>query len=407
MFIFTLLFGVFGLHHLLLRSPQTMVLFLLGNFFTFGYWWFYDLIQLSPYGGNDQETLNKYGLDHPWGPLGLGQGMWKEDPGLLGLLGGLLPGTNSNSAAAANSATTNSGGIQAPPARHPSNTNTNSKPDSNTDSPLLAPPARRSQAGGGNSEEEDQGPPSPWWFFAYAILLFISPLAAYIAGDTWLSIDKFTYLITPLLGGWIFYLASLVYDYWMLFVQSGDLFVLGAKRFFPFPYLSQDPDGHSAKLTGKKEFKGCPPDNILQTSLKFTKATALPLLTYAAPGVGTIIEKGIDVATTAAQVATTTATTTMEVGGKVAHLASRVPVAAAKGVASAGPKALAAAKDAAAAKVSGAMPQMGGGKDSSYTGIDYITLGALGALIGGGMLLSIGRTLRSHYVGPTDAPPLA
>jgi hypothetical protein len=407
MFIFTILFGIFGLHHLLLRSPQTMLLFLIGNFFTLGYWWFYDIIQLSPYGGNTTETLNTYGLDHPWGPLGLAQGMWKEDPGLLGLLGGLLPGGENAKAGVNKGAATDAEGSNAaekplpPPAR-----SSNSPAPS---APPAPPPERTTQKGGGG--KEDDGPPSPWWFFFYSIFLFLSPVAALIAGDRWLAFDKFVYLGTPLLGGWILYILSLVYDYWMLFVQTGDLLVFGAKRFFPFANILQPPDGYSKNLTVKKPMKECPPDNILQTGLKVVGATALPVLNYVAPGAGTILQTGITAATTAAEVAKDTAVTSVEVGGKVAHLAAKVPVATVKGVASAAPKAIEAAKEAVTEKAKASLPQppqLGGGRSSdSFTAVDWAALGSIGALIGGGILLSMGRTLRSHYVGPTDAPPFA
>lgn len=79
MFWFTLAFGWFGLHHLLLRSPQTWILFLILNTFTFGYLYFYDLIQLSSFGDfPTTESLNQVGLQSPYWPLGLAQGMWKE-----------------------------------------------------------------------------------------------------------------------------------------------------------------------------------------------------------------------------------------------------------------------------------------------------------------------------------------
>ena len=72
---FTLVFGFLGLHHLLFRSPHTWILFLIFNTLTFGYWWLFDLIQLSSEGGID---LNKYGLETPWGPAGIAQGMFKD-----------------------------------------------------------------------------------------------------------------------------------------------------------------------------------------------------------------------------------------------------------------------------------------------------------------------------------------
>ena len=78
---FTLVFGFLGLHHVMLRSPQTALIFVIVNLLTLGYPWFYDLIQLSSkdLGGMGTEDLNKFGMSHPWGPLGLAQGMWLPD----------------------------------------------------------------------------------------------------------------------------------------------------------------------------------------------------------------------------------------------------------------------------------------------------------------------------------------
>jgi TM2 domain-containing membrane protein YozV len=75
---FTLFFGFFGLHHLLLKSPQTAVMVFLGNMMFIGYPWLYDLIQLSSYGVDDEE-LNVFGLSHPFGSLGLAKGMWATE----------------------------------------------------------------------------------------------------------------------------------------------------------------------------------------------------------------------------------------------------------------------------------------------------------------------------------------
>lgn len=72
---FTLAFGFLGLHHLFFRSPHTWLLFLIVNTLTLGYWWIFDLIQLSNAGGVD---LDLYGLESPWGPLGIAQGMFTE-----------------------------------------------------------------------------------------------------------------------------------------------------------------------------------------------------------------------------------------------------------------------------------------------------------------------------------------
>jgi hypothetical protein len=75
---FTLVFGIFGLHHFLLRSPQTGLIFLIANIISLGYLWFYDLIQLSgeERGGVSEESLDKHGLSWGFGALGLAKGMW-------------------------------------------------------------------------------------------------------------------------------------------------------------------------------------------------------------------------------------------------------------------------------------------------------------------------------------------
>ena len=77
---FTLFFGWFGLHHLLLKSPQTAVMVYFGNKLLLGYPWLYDLIQLSSWGLTDEE-LYLFGMDSPFGALGLAKGMWvASDP---------------------------------------------------------------------------------------------------------------------------------------------------------------------------------------------------------------------------------------------------------------------------------------------------------------------------------------
>lgn len=77
---FTLFFGWFGLHHLLLKSPQTALMVYFGNKLLLGYPWLYDLIQLSSWGLTDEE-LNLFGMDSPFGALGLAKGMWVPSDG--------------------------------------------------------------------------------------------------------------------------------------------------------------------------------------------------------------------------------------------------------------------------------------------------------------------------------------
>lgn len=61
--------GFFGLDHLLLHSPQTAIQKAVVNFFTLGFWYFYDVVQVF----SDRSYVDKYGLSRPViGPTGLG-----------------------------------------------------------------------------------------------------------------------------------------------------------------------------------------------------------------------------------------------------------------------------------------------------------------------------------------------
>jgi hypothetical protein len=202
---FTLFFGLFGLHHLLLRSSQTFVLFLVVNVLTLGYWWMYDLLQLSNY---TTDKLNEEGLHAPWGPLGIAQGMWVDE----------------------------------------------------------SAPAR---------PVTEDSPPNPWWFLAYALLIPAAPLSLLIAGDSKNALSRFLDLtVVPL--GWIFYAFSVLVDYWSILGNPADFFLFGAKRTFPFPQAGMDPDQHSPRITGVKEFIGCPPEGFLMSTARFLSKGVLP-----------------------------------------------------------------------------------------------------------------------------------
>lgn len=71
--LFTLFFGAFGLHHLYLRSPQTFLIFLIGNTLSLGYWYWFDLAQIYT---NCPDNLNKYGLTTPIKDLAIARGMF-------------------------------------------------------------------------------------------------------------------------------------------------------------------------------------------------------------------------------------------------------------------------------------------------------------------------------------------
>lgn len=70
----TVLFGFFGGDHLWLRSPLSGMFKLIVNLFTFGIWYFYDIIQVL----TEADAVQKYGLSAPLlGPVGIGAGMFR------------------------------------------------------------------------------------------------------------------------------------------------------------------------------------------------------------------------------------------------------------------------------------------------------------------------------------------
>jgi hypothetical protein len=380
---FTLVFGMFGLHHLYLRSPQTALIFLIGNFFSLGYLWAYDMVQLSSSGGYTTETLNKHGLAHPWGAMGLAQGMW-ADPEAL-------------------------------------------------------------------DDKDKNEAPNPLWFVLYALLIPCAPLAQMIAGDTNNAVSRFADLtIIPL--GFLFYLCAMFYDYWILFSNPADLLVAGSKRFFPFTYLGMDADGHSPRLTGQSEIKPCPPDTIFKTIIRMI----IPILSYFFPGIGKSISAALDTKDAIVTSVTTAKEVVVDKGlakvaqvtdaaAKVGALSSGLASSVGSSVASATAKlsnpgfastigtlaptpvvtvptlpTLPTAALPTAALPTTALPaaptvptlptvptaqrpvMVGGArKENTFNTLDYTALGALGAVIGGGLLLSASRNVGSK----NDTPP--
>ncbi len=70
--IITVVFGFFGLDHLLLRSPITAILKFLVNLVSLGFWYWYDILQVF----TDFDNFKKYGYSLPiFGPAGLGAGL--------------------------------------------------------------------------------------------------------------------------------------------------------------------------------------------------------------------------------------------------------------------------------------------------------------------------------------------
>lgn len=69
--------GLFGIDHLLLRSPMTAMLKTLSIIPLFGFWYFYDMAQLG-----EKELIMKHGIGVPfYGPVGIGAGMFTGEKG--------------------------------------------------------------------------------------------------------------------------------------------------------------------------------------------------------------------------------------------------------------------------------------------------------------------------------------
>ncbi len=69
----TIFFGLFGLDHLLLRSPLTAILKFLSIVPLLGFWYFYDIAQAL----GEREYVEKFGIGVPfYGPTGIGAGMF-------------------------------------------------------------------------------------------------------------------------------------------------------------------------------------------------------------------------------------------------------------------------------------------------------------------------------------------
>ena len=67
--------GLFGVDHLLLRSPLTAILKFISIIPLFGFWYFYDIAQAF----GEKESVKKYGIGVPYyGPVGIGAGIFVD-----------------------------------------------------------------------------------------------------------------------------------------------------------------------------------------------------------------------------------------------------------------------------------------------------------------------------------------
>jgi hypothetical protein len=254
MWLFTLFFGFFGLHHLMLRSPQTALMCCLVNIFTFGYWYFYDLIQLSSkeYGGLGDDGLNAYGLGSPWGPLGIAQGMWIQPPSLPKPPPG-QPQQPQQQQPHQQPQQPQQGGSKEP-----------AKPKDATAKPKGA----MAEASGNFAlhffgllfdwmsstrpvipKVMDSNTKDPWLFLLYGLTIWTGIFPALFAGDTMNAFFRLTLiLLFPIL------ICIIIYDVFMLLVFPASTIFHGMDRPFPYSIFNYiDLNGHSGRVTCTRE----------------------------------------------------------------------------------------------------------------------------------------------------------
>lgn len=367
MLLFTVIFGFFGLHHLLLRSPQTGLLMLLANTALMGYPWLYDVIQLLPesWGGHGTENLNKYGMGHAFGALGLGQGMWLPDD------------------------------YKAP------------------------------------DKEPPDAPPSPWWFFFFVLALPFTFMAPLLGGDHWGAIAKlgYNFIFFGWIMGMCAFVYDLFYVLlkpadlfafglkrffpWTIFMDKDghSPSITGVRPPVPDPCPPQD-----GFFIGLLKFLSIDLFKfVISISLPVLKIVNPPLamslepVLQSASGAGAIGNAALAVAGAAKNIGTATiqvadtatdvAVETIEDTGKViksvGKLAGNIDAATHKGL------------NATPTLPAAALKQLGGGQSSSFSALDYAAAGTIAAVIGGAFLLSAGRSYGGLSQDKGDSPPNA
>lgn len=383
MLIFTAIFGFFGLHHVLLRSPLTGLLCMIVNFMTLGYWYFFDLAQLWETSADD---LNKYGLGSPflW-QFGVAVGMWKggelkvrENGTLISTLNQAGGGSNVPVPAPVAAA------VAAPvaaPAAAPSAVGPNSihPPDEKEKEKEKVPvTGELATTAGGLMEltlkiiigwllsrrpdqapkeyEDRKDPPSPWITLMFILAMPFGPVASIIAGDYWNAL----FHCNPL-----FYIYAIIETVYILLFPM-EVFINGLSRPFPYTQIfsSIDIDGQSPNIQRSKQIPQKPEDaqKAVQPFIDFAKylmALVEGILPYIPFSLGRGANK------------------------------------AAEGVADIGKAAILSAK---------ARPvQKGGGAGSDAP--DTIAIGIVGAVLLGGLFLGLGRS--NVFQGNDDSPPNA
>jgi hypothetical protein len=411
MFLFTLIFGSFGLHYVMLRTPILAVLFIIVNSLTMGYWWYYDLLQLA---FTSVDDLNAHGLGSPFlFQYAVAVGMWtggsaKVAPVATAALKVQRGGDGSSPSAV---------GGSSPSKEKETSDIPLADRVSNLVEKLLSmilgifskPPEREPLTL--NENKVIQNPfTHSLWVFLFLLFAPIGPVSSAIAGDMW---SAFLHCIDPLMFITFFFNAI------QAIVNPMDFFIGGVYRplFYRVLNFGFEMNGQSSFLQMAKVPETREVPNLIQTPVQLAKefggiaGKASEMVPAAGLGGAAMSAAGSLAATAKAGAAATQATVgTIEADAELKKAQAQLlkAQAASLGATTAsthGSKNSEAKGNAGAGNYplppqKGGFVQRGGGSKETT---DSLSLGVIGAVLAGGLLLGVSRN--GLFQGKDDSPP--
>ena len=410
MLVFTVLigfFGLMGLHHVMLRSPMTALLFFMFNAVTWNYWYFFDILQLAY---TDIEDLNEYGLGSPFlFEFGVAVGMWKDENKVYSTpaqvetqKGGYRQrgGASAPAPAAAAAASTATPAAATPAAATAKSADLPSKNAGLAERfGSFIQTALTMVLGLFNTRDEELpmlpdpnkviGDPSThaFWIFLFILFAPIGVVASMIAGD---NMSALLHILDPLMI-LTFFLNGISILFNPLEIFMGGVYrpLLYRALNTPFEIRGQSSFLQMAKRVPKNEVD----DLVKNFTIIFTHlAGSLEQLSTLVPAAG--LGKGVSQLGKAAE-------TTAEAAGEKDKAEARKKDAEAELL-------RAQAAQLQAGTVAGKPPlptQKGGFVQRGSSNSDTISIGILGAVLVGGLLLGVVRS--NVFQGKDDSPPVA
>jgi hypothetical protein len=408
MFLFTFFFGGFGLHYVMLRAPILAVVFLIVNSITWGYWWYYDLIQLA---FTSVDDLNLHGMGSPFlFQYAVAVGMWTggSTPGAKIQKGGQFQGT-----------------VKAP---MPAATSGLPKEKDAGDLPLADRVANLiekllSMILGVFSKSPERVPltlnenkviQNPFthslWVFLFLLFAPIGPVSSAIAGDMWSAI---LHIFDPLMFITFFFNAM------QAILNPMDFFIGGVYRplFYRMLNFGFELNGQSSflQMANIPETREVP--NLIQTPVQLAKeiggvaGKASEMVPAAGLGGAAMSAAGSLAATARAGAAATQATVgTIQADARKKEAEAKLIEAQAAALLAKTGQAVQPQQPQQPTKPQtpsnpekGSLPLQKGGFVQRGTGTtDSLSLGVIGAVLVGGLLLGASRNV---FQGKDDSPP--